>query len=149
MENWKTHKDCRLHLWKVLLWQRWSEPTLSSGAAITLGACNEVGAATSQTRGHKGVGEQEPKCTETQAVGGRVPRTVMVAVQALDRGWAFLSKCMATHLPKVQSTRMSACSQGLSAWLWQGEESEPLRDRQTFSWHKTVRENLLIKYGKT
>lgn len=39
MENWKTCKDCRLHLWKVLLWQQWSELTLSSSSAIKLGAC--------------------------------------------------------------------------------------------------------------
>lgn len=58
MENWKTHKNCRLHLWKVLPWLQWSEPTPSSGSAIKPGACDEVDVATSQTRGHKGVGNR-------------------------------------------------------------------------------------------
>lgn len=96
MENWKTHKDCGLHLWKALPWLQWSKPTSFSGSAMELGACDEVDVATKPNEGTQGSGKQEYTCKEIQAVTGWVAQTVTLATQPREKGWALLPNRMAS-----------------------------------------------------
>lgn len=125
MENWKAHRDCRLHPWQVLPWLQWSKPTPSSGSALKLGACDEAGCCNQPKKGAEGSGKLERNCGGIQAVNGRVPQADVSNAAPGERRAAPLKphgKCLLKGEERV-------CRWGSSACPRQGEESKLLRDR--------------------
>lgn len=145
MENWKTHKDCRLHLWKVLLWQQWSELTLSSSSAIKLGACDEVHVADSQTRGHREVGNGNRTAERLRhpmegcpGLWWQLCRPLIKNSHSSQTAWQVFSECM------CMGVRVGGeCQPGCGKVRSQNDQGTG-----KCSLGRKPQEDLLSKYGK-